>query len=61
MKNTELGAMLEKKLGKPVNLENDANAAALGEYAVNGDDADSFVLITLGTGVGGGVIIDGKP
>ena len=61
MKNTELRAMLEKKLGKPVNLENDANAAALGEYAVNGDNADSFVLITLGTGVGGGVIIDGKP
>ena len=61
MQNTELGAMLEKKLGKPVNLENDANAAALGEYAVNGDNADSFVLITLGTGVGGGVIIDGKP
>ena len=61
MKNTELRAMLEKKLGKPVNLENVANAAALGEYAVNGDNADSFVLITLGTGVGGGVIIDGKP
>ena len=61
MQNTELGAMLEKKLGKPVNLENDANAAALGEYAVNGDNADSFVLITLGTGVGGVVIIDGKP
>ena len=61
MQNTELGAMLEKKLGKPVNLENDANAATLGEYAVNGNNADSFVLITLGTGVGGGVIIDGKP
>ncbi|MCI8404100.1 MAG: ROK family protein [Clostridia bacterium] len=61
MKNTKLRAMLEKKLGKPVNLENDANAAALGEYTVNGDNADSFVLITLGTGVGGGVIIDGKP
>ena len=61
MKNTELRAMLEKRLGKRINLENDANAAALGEYAVNGDDTDSFVLITIGTGVGGGVIIDGKP
>lgn len=59
MQNTELGAMLEKKLGKPVNLENDANAAALGEYAVNGDNADSFVLITLGTGVGGGISKEG--
>ncbi len=61
MKNTKLRAMLEKRLGKRINLENDANAAALGEYAVNGNNADSFVLITLGAGVGGGVIIDGKP
>ena len=61
MKNTELGALLRKRLGKPVNVENDANAAALGEYAVNGNNEDSFVFITLGTGVGGGVIINGKP
>ena len=61
MKNTELGAMLRKRLGKPVNVENDANAASLGEYAVNGNNEDSFVFITLGTGVGGGVIINGKP
>lgn len=59
-KNTELGKMLGEKLSKPVNLENDANAAALGEYVVNGDNAESFVMITLGTGVGGGVILDGK-
>lgn len=44
----------------PVILENDANAAAYGEYMINGDNADVFVAITLGTGVGGGVIIDGK-
>ncbi len=44
----------------PVILENDANAAAYGEYVVNGNNADVFVAITLGTGVGGGVIIDGK-
>lgn len=58
------GINLKKKLqsafGKPVNVENDANAAALGEYTVNGNNADSFVFVTLGTGVGGGVIIDGK-
>lgn len=60
MQNTELGAMIEKRLVKRVNLENDANAAALGEYAVNGDNVGSFVMITLRTGVGGGVIIDGK-
>ena len=33
----------------------------MGEYAVNGNNEDSFVFITLGTGVGGGVIINGKP
>jgi len=41
-------------------LENDANAAAYGEYVVNGENAEVFLAITLGTGVGGGVIINGK-
>ena len=50
----------KKHLDLPVVLENDANAAALGEYMVYGDGADSFVFITLGTGVGGGIILDGK-
>ncbi len=44
----------------PVFLENDANAAAYGEYSVNGENSEVFIAITLGTGVGGGVIIDGK-
>ena len=51
---------LQSALGKPANVENDANAATLGEYAVNGGGADSFIFITLGTGVGGGIIINGK-
>ncbi|MBQ4145045.1 MAG: ROK family protein [Clostridia bacterium] len=41
-------------------VENDANAAAFGEYVVNGNDADSFVAVTLGTGVGGGIILNKK-
>ena len=49
-----------KYIDLPVFLENDANAAALGEYAVCGDGAASFVFITLGTGVGGGIVLDGK-
>ena len=60
MENVRLCEELQKRLGKSVSIENDANAAALGEYIVNGSGAESFVLVTLGTGVGGGVIIDGK-
>ncbi|MEM1137368.1 MAG: ROK family protein [Bacteroidota bacterium] len=42
-------------------VENDANAAALGEYYFSKDKMpDDFIFITLGTGVGGGAIIDGK-
>lgn len=60
MENTPLRKMLHGYFNKPVKLENDANAAAFGEYVINGNGATSFVFITLGTGVGGGVIIDGK-
>lgn len=52
---------MEKKLGKKIYVENDANAAAWGEYlAGSGQGGDSMVMITLGTGVGGGIIIGGK-
>lgn len=44
----------------PVVLENDANAAAYGEYISCGEDSSVFMAITLGTGVGGGVIINNK-
>ncbi len=60
MENTPLRDMLQKYIDKPVYLENDANAAALGEYKINGNGAKSFIFITLGTGVGGGIILDGK-
>ena len=52
---------LEERLNKPVFLENDANAAALGEAVAGcGNGVKDFVAITLGTGVGSGIIIDGK-
>jgi glucokinase len=57
----ELTPALTKALGRPVMLENDANAAAVGEMwqgAARGHQA--IVCVTLGTGVGGGVILDGK-
>ncbi|MBQ7794487.1 MAG: ROK family glucokinase [Clostridia bacterium] len=60
MKNFPLGDIIRSYVDLPVNLENDANAAAYGEYAINGKGSECFVFITLGTGVGGGVIIDGK-
>lgn len=50
----------KKHLDLPIAIDNDANCAALGEYMVNGNEVSVFVMITLGTGVGGGVIIDGK-
>lgn len=58
--NTPIEAEIKKYYDIPVVLENDANAAAFGEYIASGADTDSFVAITLGTGVGGGVIIDKK-
>lgn len=57
--NTPVRGYLEEALGKPVCVENDANAAAYGEYiAGSGKGKNSLVCITLGTGVGGGVITD---
>jgi len=51
---------LSRLTGLPVKAGNDANVAALGE-AWKGSGCDNMVLITLGTGVGGGIIVDGKP
>lgn len=51
--------MLEERLNKTVYIENDANAAAYGEYlAGSAKDVDISVMITLGTGVGGGIVIN---
>lgn len=59
--NVELGKMMSERLGKNVYVENDANAAAYGEYIAGaGRGTDNFIAITLGTGVGGGIIINGK-
>ena len=53
--------ILEDRLGKPVMIDNDANVAALGEaWGGAGAGIDNCVCYTLGTGVGGGIIINGK-
>ncbi|MBO5009059.1 MAG: ROK family protein [Clostridia bacterium] len=59
--NAPLCEELKKYIDKPVYINNDANCAALGEYfAQNDDNVSDFVAITLGTGVGGGVVINKK-
>ncbi len=60
--NVSARDMLKERLGDiPVFIANDANCAALGEaYAGCGNGSKNFVAVTLGTGVGSGVIVDGK-
>lgn len=60
-KNVHLADLLKEKTGIDFFVDNDANSAAYGEFLAGaGKGTKDFVMITLGTGVGGGVIIDGK-
>jgi glucokinase len=57
----ELGKWMEQTLGMPCRLDNDANAGALGEYHYGaGRDAKSMVYITISTGIGSGIVYEGK-
>lgn len=57
-----VGKVLSQLTGFPVKAINDATAAAMGEYwKGSGSGCRNLLLVTLGTGVGGGIIIDGKP
>ncbi len=61
LENFPIRDELERRLGSPVILENDANAAALGEKWLGaGKTVDDLVLLTLGTGIGGGIISGGR-
>ncbi|HET7091887.1 MAG TPA: ROK family protein, partial [Thermomicrobiales bacterium] len=60
-KNTPLRRLLEKKLYLPVRLDNDANAMALGEFTFGaGKGVADGIALTLGTGVGGGIVLGGR-
>ena len=60
-KDVPLRDIIEKELGRKAFLINDANAAAVGElYFGAGRGARNFIYITVSTGIGGGIIIDGK-
>jgi len=56
-----LGPLVEAGTGLPTFLENDANAAVYGEYCAGAGKGEAvFIGLTLGTGVGGGIILDGE-
>lgn len=59
--DTPLADKLKKAYGVPCEVENDVNCAALGEYwKGEGKKSDSLALVTLGTGVGGAIILQGQ-
>ena len=61
IENTEFGRLLSERFQKPVRVDNDANCAAWGEHIAGvSKGCRNIVTVTLGTGIGGGVIIDGK-
>lgn len=58
----DLRAHMAARFGLPVGIDNDANAAAIAEWRFGaGRGARHMVMLTLGTGVGGGLILDGRP
>lgn len=60
-RDVDLKAELEERLDLPVVVENDANAAAWGEFTYGaGHDIDDLLMVAVGTGVGGGVVLDGE-
>src|SRR5437660_2487326 len=60
-RNVPVRRYIADTFGLPTAFQNDANAAAYGEYwAGAGRDFRSMVLFTLGTGVGGGIVVDGR-
>lgn len=60
-RDVELKAELEQRIDLPVVIENDANAAAWGEFRFGaGHDVEDLLTLTVGTGVGGGLVLDGE-
>ncbi len=58
----DVRARMTERFGLPTAIDNDGNAAAIAEWKIGaGRGADNLVLLTLGTGIGGGLILDGRP
>ena len=60
MDHFPLAEEFRKTLDLPVKIDNDANCAAMGEYVATGENCSSFIFVTLGTGVGGGIVLNGQ-
>ena len=61
-RNTDIVARLQRELDVEVDFDTDVNAAALGEFTWGaGQGFDPLLYVTIGTGIGGGLINDGKP
>lgn len=61
LRDVDLTRPLQARFEKPVILENDALAAAYGEYMLSGSSGGGLIYLGLGTGVGGGLIQSGRP
>lgn len=57
----DIAGFFMDRLGVPVGFDTDVNAAALAEYAAAGGAGGSLAYLTIGTGIGGGLVLDGKP
>jgi glucokinase len=56
-----LRELMEKRIGLPVFIDNDANVAAFAEHVLGaGRDAENVVMLTIGTGIGGGLVLGGE-
>jgi glucokinase len=61
LKDIDFRARMKERFGLPVGIENDANAATYAEFRFGAArDVESMIMLTLGTGCGGGAVIDGK-
>lgn len=59
--DVDIATPLRERFGLAVVLENDANAAACGEYALLAEKSGSLIYVGLGTGIGGGLVLHGQP
>ncbi len=57
---SNVGVSLGADLGLPVTIENDANCVAVASHALLGQRADTLVAVTFGTGIGGGIVVEGE-